>query len=236
MVRRSPFAALALVAACSPLSESVDGSRLDEGETFVVPEGERWEGHAFGLDSDSIGAVMPKENGLTRLTLWPGHDGSRVELAKRIQVEAGQSVEVVGGSSMEADTHCVLRRATKSAPRVGSGSHATAETNPDLFAFHRGTRVARSDTGEFARASAWHIAGLGYSESGPLCDVIRRAFWDDGLVLFRVDAGVAHGECEVGRVASKQVVELARRWRAFVVEPLSKNIGAVKFLVTEPRR
>ncbi|MBI5433087.1 MAG: hypothetical protein HZA52_09685 [Planctomycetes bacterium] len=230
MLRRSPVVALvcALAIGCSPLEETAEGFRLTEGDSFVVPKGERWEVDTLGLESDSVAAVLLKVDGATWLTLWPVRDGRRVELAKRIRVLGDTSIEVVGGDANAADVYCLLRRAPETAP--GSGTRATAvaasalpEESPLL------TRVARADTGEFARASAWFTSGTGYADVGPVRDVVLWAFWDDGLVVFRTEPSAASGEYEVGRVSTARVEELRKSWRAFVLSPPSGSLGIFGF-------
>ncbi|MCE9594302.1 MAG: hypothetical protein K8S98_08910 [Planctomycetes bacterium] len=217
MLRRSLLAAIAFVSACSPLSETADVSRLDEGKTFVVPAGERWGVETIGLESDAVAAVLLKVDGATRVTLWPARDGRRIEFAKRIALGSGQRVEVCGAASDEPDSFCVLRRDELPPPASNDWTRATASGDPRVNA--KSTHVYRRDIDEFARASAWTITGETYYDDRPVRDVVLWAFWDDGLVLFRIDPNLDRGEYEVGRVPRERIDALARSWEAFLAAP-----------------
>jgi hypothetical protein len=212
MVRRWPLVALvcAVAVGCSPLEETADGFRLTEGDTFVVPEGERWEVDALGLTSAAVGAVLLTVDGTTRITLHPARDGTKVEFAEPIPIDPGAHVAVLGGAAGD-DAYCVLLPlAIEPRPRpVGTLTRASAAPTPMARELRPPTRVLQRATGAPARASAWTTTGLAYGDSRPSRVVLLWAIWDDGLVMCRVSPELDRGEYDVGRVRRDRIDELA---------------------------
>ncbi|MCK6446455.1 MAG: hypothetical protein L6Q99_08705 [Planctomycetes bacterium] len=219
----SRLATLALVvsAACTPRAAddatAVLAAMVAEGKTFLVPAGERWQVDGFGSDSDTVGAIVLELNGFTRVTAWPARDGRRIELAKRIELAAGDRLSVHGGASEELDAYARLVRVPERRDERDA-TRATAELADWETRTGPSTRVVRGDTGEYARASACLSTRASCWGTEPERDVVLWAIWDDGLVVFRVEPTLARGAYEVGRVTRERARELCATWASFLRE------------------